>query len=71
MGFILKLLRKIYLLLRFSSSYGINYVPGAWIESIQIVKGRSVVNGFESLTGQINQNISNLKHVNVYIGILK
>ena len=38
-----------------SSSYGINYIPGAWIESIQIIKGSgSVVNGFESLTGQIN-----------------
>jgi len=38
-----------------SSSYGLNYVPGTWIESIQIIKGSgSVVNGFESLTGQIN-----------------
>ena len=37
------------------SSYGLTYVPGSWIESIQIVKGAgSVVNGFESLTGQIN-----------------
>ena len=38
-----------------ASSYGISYVPGTWIESIQIIKGSgSVVNGFESLTGQIN-----------------
>ncbi|MBT4477989.1 MAG: TonB-dependent receptor [Flavobacteriales bacterium] len=38
-----------------SSSYGLSYVPGTWIESIQIIKGSgSVVNGFESLTGQIN-----------------
>ena len=38
-----------------SSSYGLSYVPGTWIESIQIVKGSgSVVNGFESLTGQLN-----------------
>lgn len=38
-----------------SSSYGLNYVPGTWIESIQIIKGSgSVVNGFESVTGQIN-----------------
>ena len=38
-----------------SSSYGLNYVPGTWIESIQIIKGSgSVVNGFESFTGQIN-----------------
>lgn len=36
-------------------SYGLTYIPGSWIESIQIIKGSgSVVNGFESLTGQIN-----------------
>ncbi|MBU46183.1 MAG: hypothetical protein CMD28_02030 [Flavobacteriales bacterium] len=36
-------------------SYGLNYIPGSWIESIQIIKGSgSVVNGYESLTGQIN-----------------
>ena len=38
-----------------SSAYGLTYIPGTWIESIQIIKGSgSVVNGFESLTGQIN-----------------
>jgi outer membrane receptor for ferrienterochelin and colicins len=38
-----------------SSAYGLNYVPGTWIESIQIIKGAgSVINGFESLAGQIN-----------------
>jgi outer membrane receptor for ferrienterochelin and colicins len=38
-----------------SSSYGLNFLPGTWIESIQISKGTgSVVNGFESLSGQIN-----------------
>ena len=38
-----------------SASYGLHYIPGNWIESIQIIKGSgSVVNGFESLTGQIN-----------------
>ncbi len=36
-------------------SYGLAYTPGGWIESIQIIKGSgSVVNGYESLTGQIN-----------------
>lgn len=36
-------------------SYGLSYIPGSWIESIQIIQGAgSVVNGFESLTGQIN-----------------
>lgn len=38
-----------------SSSYGLSYVPGSWMESIQISKGTSsVINGYESVTGQIN-----------------
>ena len=38
-----------------SSAYGLTYVPGTWIESIQIIKGAgSVINGFESFAGQIN-----------------
>ncbi|MBN2519127.1 MAG: TonB-dependent receptor, partial [Bacteroidales bacterium] len=37
------------------SSYGLSYVPGPWMESIQISKGAaSVMNGYESTTGQIN-----------------
>lgn len=36
-------------------TFGLNYVPGPWMESIQITKGAgSVVNGYESLTGAIN-----------------
>ena len=35
-----------------SSAYVLSYVPGTWIESIQIIKGSgSVVNGFESFAG--------------------
>jgi copper chaperone CopZ/outer membrane cobalamin receptor len=35
--------------------YGLVYLPGPWVESIQLAKGAgSVVNGFESITGQIN-----------------
>ena len=38
-----------------SSVHGMTYIPGSWIESIQLNKGAgSVVNGFESVTGQIN-----------------
>ncbi len=38
-----------------SAIYGLSYVPGTWIESIQLNKGAgSVANGFESITGQIN-----------------
>ncbi len=37
------------------SAYGLTYIPGTWMESIQISKGTSsVVNGYESTTGQIN-----------------
>ena len=38
-----------------ASSYGLSYVPGSWMESIQVSKGTSSVkNGYESITGQIN-----------------
>ena len=38
-----------------ASLYGLDYVPGPWMESIQISKGTSSVkNGYEALTGQIN-----------------
>ena len=38
-----------------SSVQGMTYIPGSWIESIQLNKGTgSVINGFESVTGQIN-----------------
>lgn len=38
-----------------ASTYGLTYIPGTWIESLQVSKGAgSVVNGFESMTGQIN-----------------
>lgn len=37
------------------SIYGLNYVPGPWMTSISISKGAgSVVNGYESIAGQIN-----------------
>lgn len=36
-------------------SFGLNTVPGTWVESIQITKGTgSVVNGYESMAGLIN-----------------
>ena len=38
-----------------ASTYGLTYIPGPWLESIQVSKGAgSVVNGYESMTGQIN-----------------
>ena len=41
-----------------SQAYGLTFTPGTWIESIQITKGTgSVINGFESIAGQINTEI--------------
>lgn len=38
-----------------SSAYGLTFIPGTQAESIQIKKGAgSVINGYESITGQIN-----------------
>lgn len=41
-----------------SQAYGLSFTPGTWVESIQITKGAgSVVNGFESIAGQINTEL--------------
>lgn len=38
-----------------AAPYALGYVPGPWMQSIQVSKGASSVkNGFESITGQIN-----------------
>ena len=38
-----------------AAPYGLGYVPGPWMHSIQVSKGTSSVkNGYEALTGQIN-----------------
>ena len=38
-----------------ATSLGLNSIPGTWVEGIQLIKGTgSVVNGFESIAGQIN-----------------
>lgn len=38
-----------------AAPFGLLYVPGQWLESIQVAKGASsVINGVESVTGQIN-----------------
>ena len=38
-----------------SQAYGLSFTPGTWVESIQVTKGAgSVVNGYESISGQIN-----------------
>jgi outer membrane receptor for ferrienterochelin and colicin len=55
-----------------AAPYGLGYVPGPWMESIQISKGTSsVVNGYEAITGQINveykkPNTDERFHFNLY-----
>lgn len=41
-----------------SQAYGLSFIPGTWVESIQITKGAgSVTNGYESISGQINYEL--------------
>ena len=41
-----------------ATAYGLNFIPGRWIGGIQLTKGGStVVNGYESITGQINTEL--------------
>ncbi len=52
------LFENIPLIRGLSSSYGLSHVPGTWIKSILITKGTgSVVNGYESIAGQLNIDI--------------
>ena len=56
-----------------ATAQGLNFIPGTWIESIQLVKGTgSVANGFESMAGQINVELkkpatSEKLYANVYV----
>lgn len=52
-----------------SQAFGLSFTPGTWVESIQITKGAgSVVNGFESISGQINTElIKPLKDIPFYL----
>ncbi|RED50365.1 TonB-dependent receptor [Seonamhaeicola aphaedonensis] len=58
-----------------SQAFGLSFIPGTWVESIQITKGAgSVVNGFESIAGQINTELvkpatDDKLFVNAYAGI--
>lgn len=58
-----------------SQTYGLSFIPGTWVESIQITKGAgSVVNGFESIAGQINAELvkptlDNRIFVNAYVSL--
>lgn len=46
-----------------TSNVGLTYIPGTWIENIQVSKGvGSVANGYESITGQINVELRRPKN---------
>ncbi len=55
------------------NTFGMNYIPGPWMSSIQVNKGAgSVVNGYESMAGQINveykkPRIAEKLYVNLYL----
>jgi outer membrane receptor for ferrienterochelin and colicins len=43
-----------------ASNFGLNYLSGSWIQNIAVSKGvGSVVNGYESIAGQINVEMKN------------
>ena len=56
-----------------ANNYGLGFIPGTWIQSIQLSKGvGSVINGYESFTGQINTELqsadkSDRLHFNTYV----
>ncbi len=56
-----------------ATPFGLNFIPGPFVESIQLSKGvGSVVNGFESIAGQINVELKKPQtaekvYVNAYI----
>ncbi|MEA5425962.1 TonB-dependent receptor [Arcicella lustrica] len=42
-----------------NSTFGLNYIPGTWISSIDVGKGAgSVVSGYESMTGALNVELA-------------
>lgn len=59
-----------------ANTFGLNYIPGTWIQSIDIGKGAgSVVNGYESMTGQINvelqkPDLAEKIYLNTYVNSL-
>jgi len=41
-----------------ATTFGLTYIPGPWLESIQVSKGAaSVVNGYDAIAGQINAEL--------------
>lgn len=41
-----------------ATTFGLTYIPGSWMESIQVSKGAaSVLNGYDAIAGQINAEL--------------
>jgi len=59
-----------------STNFGLAHIPGTWVQGIEITKGiGSVVNGYESMAGQINIDLLKAEkaekfHLNLYAGDL-
>lgn len=59
-----------------ATTFGLNYIPGTWVQSIDIGKGTgSIVNGYESMTGQINvelqkPDLAEKVNLNTYVNSL-
>ncbi len=57
-----------------STNFGLSHIPGTWVQGIEITKGiGSVVNGYESMAGQINIDLLKAEkaerfHLNLYAG---
>lgn len=53
-----------------ASTLGLYFIPGAWMQSVQISKGTaSVTNGSEAMTGQINVEFKKPTDENIYLDI--
>ncbi|MDR2835441.1 MAG: TonB-dependent receptor plug domain-containing protein, partial [Bacteroidales bacterium] len=50
-----------------SQPYALNFIPGPWMESIQVSKGTAaVVNGYDAITGQINIEYKKPKTADIF-----
>lgn len=53
-----------------AGAYGLSFIPGTYIESIQITKGAgTVVNGYESMAGQINLELKKATSEKLYFNL--
>lgn len=52
------------------SAYGLTFIPGVWIKSMQLSKGvGTVVNGYESIAGQINVELKKPEEDEIFVNM--